>query len=259
MHFSRSAHQHAAGHTSAVSLRSGVPIERPPRRAVPYAAVLQRLAAEAPERAGTAQELIVAVLRRAILEGSLAADTRLRQRDLASVFGTSRIPVREALNVLEAEELLVSEPYRGFSITKLDTDALEEVYEMRAALEGLAVRIAVPLLTTDDLAELRRINDALPAVSDPSEHLAQCERFYFRLYAVTGRPRLVGSIRRLRQEVLRSFRWQIVQHNTEHHEAFFAAVLGGDAEGAAALLTAHYQKISSLLRRLVREPGAPAT
>ena len=242
-----------------MSQRPGAPIERPPRRAVPYAAVLRDLAAEAPERAGSAQELIVAVLRRAILAGSLAADTRLRQRDLAYVFGTSRIPVREALNVLEAEGLLQSEPYRGFSITTLDADALEEVYEMRAALEGLAVRVAVPLLTREDLAELRLINDALAGITDPSEHLAQCERFYFRLYAVTGRPRLVGSIRRLRQEVLRSFRWQIVQHNTEHHEAFFAAVLDGDAEGAATLLAAHYQKISGLLRRLIREPGAPAT
>lgn len=224
-----------------------------PRGDVPYRGLLEPLVASA-STDDSAQARIVAVLRRAILEALLPPSTRLRERDVAWVFGTGRIPAREALRQLESEGLLTSEPYRGYTIVTLDADAIEEAYEMRSALETLAVRIAVPLLTDEDVAELRRIREAVATESDPGRLLERCEQFHFRLYAVTGRPRLVGTIRRLRQEVVRSLRWHVIQHATEHHDAFFAAVLAGETELAADTLAAHYRRVSALMRRYLRNP-----
>jgi DNA-binding GntR family transcriptional regulator len=204
-------------------------------------------------RADTTQEFVLEALRAAILDGVFAPGSRLRQEDLAIAFGTSRIPVREALRVLEYEGLAASEPHRGFTVTALDADEIDEIYDLRIVLEGHAVRLALPLLTQRDLDELQTLYDEMEAEPDSDRRLASRERFYLRLYGVTARPRLVGLIARLRQEVARSLRWQMVQHSPSHHELFFEAVKQGDADLAVAELASHYRKIAALLRRFLRE------
>jgi DNA-binding GntR family transcriptional regulator len=201
----------------------------------------------------TAQELVLGTLRDAILDGVLAPGARLRQEDLATVFDTSRIPVREALRVLEYEGLAVSEPHRGFTVTALDADQIEEIYDLRIVLESHAVRLAIPLLTDEDLSALQALYDDMEATEGSDDKLAKREQFYLRLYGVTARPRLVGLIARLRQEVARSLRWKLVAHSPSHHGIFFDAVKAGDADLAAAELASHYRKIAALLRRFLRE------
>jgi DNA-binding GntR family transcriptional regulator len=201
----------------------------------------------------TAQEIVLGALRRAILEGVLEPGARLRQEDLATVFDTSRIPVREALRALEYEGLVESEPHRGFTVSSLDADEIDEVYELRIVLESHAVRLAVPLLTDTDLAELTTLYRAMTDAEDPDAQLAHRERFYLYLYSISGRPRLVAMIVRLRQEVARSLRWKLVQHSPSHHEEFFEAIRAADAERAAQKLTSHYRKVAALLRRFLRD------
>jgi len=203
--------------------------------------------------ATTAQDLVLSALRDAILSGALAPGARLRQEELADVFGTSRIPVREALRALEYEGLVASEPHRGFTVTALDADDVEEVYDLRILLEGHAVRLAIPLLTDADLEELEELFREMVAAATPDEELAARERFYLRLYSVTGRPRLVGLIARLRQEVARALRWPTLQHAPAVHEHFFEAVKTADADRAVAQLSGHYQRVALLIRRYLRE------
>jgi len=214
---------------------------------------LSAFVAERRSRYETAQELVLETLREAVLEGILMPGARLRQEDLAAVFETSRIPVREALRVLEYEGLAESEPHRGFTVTSLDADQIEEIYDLRIVLETHAVRLAIPLLTDHDLADLQALYDEMEAAEDSDTKLAKREQFYLRLYGVTARPRLVGLIARLRQEVARSLRWKLVQHSPSHHEIFFDAVKNADADLAAAELASHYRKIAALLRRFLRE------
>lgn len=201
----------------------------------------------------TAQEFVLEAVRNAILAGVIAPGARLRQEELAELFGTSRIPVREALRALEYEGLVTSEPHRGFTVTSLDADDIEEVYELRILLEGQAVRLAIPMLTDDDLDALEQLFTAMQSAASPDEQLAARERFYTRLYSVTGRPRLVGLIARLRQEVARALRWGTIQHSSATHEAFWDAIRTGDAERAVAQLAAHYKRVASLIRRHIRE------
>ena len=204
----------------------------------------------------TAQELVLSSLREAVLSGVFQPGARLRQEELAELFSTSRIPVREALRALEYEGLVTSEPHRGFTVTRLDANEVEEVYDLRILLESHAVRLALPLLTDEDLDDLEELFDRVRTAENPDEGLAAREAFYTRLYSVAGRPRLVGLIIRLRQEVARALRWPTIQHSPSIHEQFFEAVRTGDAERAVAQLSAHYRRVAALIRRQLRESEA---
>lgn len=206
-------------------------------------------------RYNTAQDLALGALREAILEGILPPGAKLRQEDLATTFGTSRIPIREALRVLAYEGLVKSEPYRGFTVTSLPgVEAIEEIYDLRTVLEGHAIRLALSLLTDGDIDDLRALQDAMATEEDADRQFILREQFYLRLYSVTARPRLIELIFRLRHEVARSLRWKLVQHSPAHHDRFWQAIHDGDAERAVAELTSHYSKVASLLRRFLREP-----
>jgi len=200
----------------------------------------------------TAQDAVLNSMRDGILSGALPPGTKLRQEKLAERYGTSRIPIREALRALEYEGLVRSSPYRGFTVTELDADDIEEVYDLRIVLESHAVRLAVPLITDEDLRILEGLYQEMAAAADGEEQLAARERFYIRLYSMTGRPRLVGLISRLRQEVARSLRWPTLQHAPSHHEAFWEAIRAGDAERAASQLANHYRRVAILIRRYIR-------
>ena len=202
---------------------------------------------------GTAQEIVLGAIRRAILEGVIEPGARLRQEDLATVFETSRIPVREALRALEYERLVSSEPHRGFTVTALDADEIDEIYELRIVLETHAVKLAVPLLTDGDLAELAALYEAIVDAPDEDARLARVEAFDLRLFSISGRPRLMAMIARLRQEVARSVRRNLVQYSPTHHDEFWEAIKAGDADRAAQKLTAHYRKVAALLRRYLRD------
>ncbi len=218
---------------------------------------LAAIIAAAREDNVTAQELVLASVRKAILSGVLGPGARLRQEELADVFGTSRIPVREALRALEYEGLVTSEPHRGFTVTALDADDVEEVYDLRILLESEAVRLALPLLTDDDLEELEELFRVMQDTDQrPDDQLAARERFYVRLYSVTGRPRLVGLILRLRAEVARVLRWATIQHSSSIHEHFFEAVRVGDADRAVAHLPGHSRGVAILIRRYITQAAA---
>jgi DNA-binding GntR family transcriptional regulator len=201
----------------------------------------------------TVQSLVVETLREAILEGVLPPGARLRQEDLAATFSSSRIPVREALHILEYEGLTRSEPRRGFTVTDLDADQIEEVYDLRIVLETHALRVAIPLLTDDDHADLQRLYDEMCSAEGIVAAVETRDNFYRRLYSVTARPRLQTLIDRLRMDVGRSLQWKLAQISPEHHQTFFDAVQRGDVDAAAAELTAHYRRVAALLRRFVRE------
>ena len=107
-------------------------------------------------RPPTAQEAVLAELRRAIVTGELAPGEQVLQDALAERFGVSRVPLREALKILEGEGQVTYRPHRGYFVAELDVDDLREVYRIRDLLESEAVRVAVPL------AHRRRPRSARP-------------------------------------------------------------------------------------------------
>ena len=93
---------------------------------------------------GSTPEFVREELRRAISQGEFAPGVQLRQDELAERFGTSRIPVREALRQLEAEGFVTLLPNRGAVVSDLSIDEVIELLEIRIALECHALRLAIP-------------------------------------------------------------------------------------------------------------------
>jgi DNA-binding GntR family transcriptional regulator len=106
-------------------------------------------------------------LRRAILEGKLKPGEWLRQESLAHELDVSQTTVREALNQLVGEGLAVRIPYRGVQVVMLSPSDLQDVYEMRADLEGLAARSAAQHITLEELEQMRALLPDTIVTEDP--------------------------------------------------------------------------------------------
>jgi DNA-binding GntR family transcriptional regulator len=111
------------------------------------------------DKFASAADYAYATLRREIVEGRFAPGRRMREIELAQRLGISRTPTRQALSRLELEGLLALRPRAGLVVSVLDMDAVEELYEMRAALEGAAAGMAARHASPRDLALLTRLLD----------------------------------------------------------------------------------------------------
>ena len=145
----------------------------------------------------TVPELVYSRLRENILDGVLAPGEWIRQDVIARDMEISKIPVREALRRLESDGLVQFEPNRGARVAGLSIEDLQELYVVRAALEPFAARIALPLITSEDLVQMQANLDTQKdlRLSGDALHLSRVTReFHFILYRRTGRQRLCDKI-----------------------------------------------------------------
>jgi len=105
----------------------------------------------------TAQEGVLRELRLQIASGKLSPGQQVIQDALAASLGVSRVPLREALKVLEGEGQVIYHPHRGYFVADLSVADLVEVYRIRSILEDEALRVGVPLLTNEDIEYLEDI------------------------------------------------------------------------------------------------------
>ena len=149
----------------------------------------------------TVEELVTQQLRQEIVLGKFQAGQHLQQDDLAAQLGVSRIPVRAALRILEAEGLVQFHAHKGVVLTKLTREDLEDIFDSRILLESRATELAVPLLSARELEEMRRAFTDLEHAAD-SEQGARCNQlFHHTLYGAAGRPHLLNLISNLRNKV----------------------------------------------------------
>ena len=146
----------------------------------------------------TAQEGVLRELRVQIASGQLEPGQQVVQDSLAASLGVSRVPLREALKVLEGEGQVIYHPHRGYFVANLSIDDLVEVYRIRSILEDEALRVGVPLLTDEDIEYLEDIlSDVESAATsgDVSAVTAANRKFHFALFEASNMPRLVRMIR----------------------------------------------------------------
>jgi len=194
---------------------------------------------------------ILAALRADISSGKLAPGAVLRQAELAEQFGTSRIPVREALNSLQAEGLVQIEPNRGAYVTTLGADELHELFDLRVLLETEVLRRAVPLHTERTLRRLESVQHELDGETEPLEWLRLDRAFHDGLYAPSGRLRSLQMVASLRASVERFYLAQLGPEArrpgwNDEHQRLIALVRAGDADGACAMLAAHLRATEKL-------------
>lgn len=193
----------------------------------------------------TLAEQVASRLREEVLAGRLAAGARLSQEGLAEQFAVSRVPVRDALRQLQAEGLVISQPRVGMSVAELSTKDLEELYDMRLALEPVVARLATPRLRDGDLVAMRRYLDVMNASSELSaEWFSAHADFHRALNARSDRERmcaLVDSLREQTERYVRVYRTALERADElgAEHELIYGAAQGGDADAVAAAVHEH--------------------
>ena len=193
-------------------------------------------------------DVIYERLRREIATGQLQPGP-LKLRPLAERFGTSPIPVREALRRLEADRLVSFEGNRAIRVNEVSAEELDEVFAIRAELESLALRLAVPHLREDPerVAALGSLMDRMDRqADDPAEWRTTNEEFHTALYEAAGAARLTDLIGNLWVVVEPYMRMYVrslpsLRKAQEQHRAMVARILDGDTAGAESILREHLE------------------
>lgn len=207
-------------------------------------------------RPPTAQQFVLDELRRAITSGELKPGAPIRQDALAERLDVSRVPLREALKMLESEGLVVHHAHRGYFVTELSLADLSEIYRIREILEAEAVRAATARMSPETLASLleaQREVERTGAAGDVTAMAAANRRFHFLLIEASGMPRLVRLIGTLwdATDAYRSLYYgeALNRERVVHeHRAVLDALRDGDAEQAVQRLDEHRAHAVSALR-----------
>lgn len=207
---------------------------------------------------------MLAELRRAIISGELKPGQPIRQDALAEQLGVSRVPLREALKILQGEGQVEYQPRRGYAVTRLDPDELREAYRIRQLLETEAARISVPKFTDADLRALAEAARDVDLAGDVHDYAAMSEanrRFHFLLVESAGMPRLTHLVRILwdATDVYRSFYYTDVTNRYRvraEHAGIVQATADRDLERVVQLLDEHRQHaIDQITEAIAREDG----
>jgi DNA-binding GntR family transcriptional regulator len=206
--------------------------------------------------AATAEEL-----RRRILTGSFPAGYQLRQDALASEFGISRIPLREALLQLEAEGLIKIIPHRGAVVSELSIAEIEELFDLRALLEPWLLLASGPRLTAGDFSQLKAILHEYSHELRTKNVVRWGElntSFHLMLYQHSNRPRTMAIVTALLQASDRHTRLQLsytdgMQRAEKEHAELVKLCSAKAFEAASELLKAHILNVKSSLTHALSE------
>ncbi len=152
------------------------------------------------------RDVVFNTLREAILKGELKPGERLMELQLASKLGVSRTPIREAIRMLELEGLAVTIPRKGAEVARMTEKDMEDVLQVREALEELAARIACDLITEEQLEQLKIERDAFVESTKTKDikKIAEADvAFHDIIYAATDNAKLVGMLSNLREQIYR--------------------------------------------------------
>lgn len=206
-------------------------------------------------------------LRDDILSGRLGFGDRLRIDELASRYGVSHMPVREALRVLAGEGLIVSEPNRGARVRPVHAGFVEDLFDIRAAIEVMLARRAAERRTEAQLMQLIEIERELEARVGAGEFAAipaVNREFHLVINQAAGNPGAMSLVDG--QWLFVAALWNRVgnpparfQSVVDDHRHLIVAIERRDAMGAAALMGAHIEKAKQdLLARMAMHDTARA-
>ena len=189
--------------------------------------------ASSPSRDGVAGQRIATALREAILSGGYAPGARIRQEDIAEEFGASRLPVREALRILESDGLVTLVANTGAWVAHLSLEECQELYQIRERIEPLLLSYSLPGLEAKTLDRLGELANDMQAGSDLETFLHLDREFHLLSYSGAETTILGDTVQRL---------W----NSTQHYRRAFTLLVGPDGNRAV-----HYehQLLVGALRR----------
>jgi DNA-binding GntR family transcriptional regulator len=205
--------------------------------------------------AAVASQRIADHVREQILAGTLKPGTRIRQDDLAEELSASRLPVREALRILQSAGLVTLQSNKGAWVTRLDQRDCEQSYQIRERLEPLLLRESMPGLTAADLAELDDLQERIEATTDVEKFLVLDRKLHWVTYRHSDARELETIIGRLwdtTQHYRRAFSHLALQSRTwvinAEHRLLIQSLRDGDADEAERILELHIRRTRIELR-----------
>lgn len=211
-----------------------------------------------PIRRETLEDQVYRALRQAILDGRLKGGERLVQEALASTFGTSRIPVRDALRRLHQEGLVEADERGGYRVATWGPEDVEDVYTLRLLLEPEALRLAGPKLSEEELEALQFQMEEAASEGDLDRYVDLNRSFHFFLYEAAGKRRLFQFIQMLWSGLPPltplSVPGQLDRSNREHR-LLVQALRKRAVEDAVHILRRHIRyAMEALLERMEAKP-----
>ena len=208
----------------------------------------------------TITEQIAAALRKEIVTGQLPPGTRLLQIETAQRFGVSTTPVREAFGLLQRDGLVQIDTHRGVTVFLPTVQDLIEHYEIRMALEMLAAEKAARCFQAEDEPPLAALLDQMRDTSDAVFYVECNQQFHMRLYALSGRSRLVAMIEDLRNASLAYNHLYAAadvprdaQRLDAEHREILAACQANDPIRAAGAVRHHIQQTIVHITKLLEQ------
>lgn len=208
----------------------------------------------------TLADKIYQVVKKSIIYQEYQPGARLVDQDIAERLSVSRTPVREALNRLAAEGLVLSIPRRGVFVTELSEKDIKEIYEVRESLEVLAIRLAIPVMSDENIRALQEISTWYKTAMLRDDYMACYDldrQFHDRLVTISGNCLLVEMYKALSGKIQIS-RWKhcVDRERTEQslreHELILQALHDRDADMAILRLREHIGTVKDDLLKTER-------
>jgi DNA-binding GntR family transcriptional regulator len=207
-------------------------------------------------RDGVTGSRVADELRAAILRGAYPPGTRLRQEELATQYGASRVPIREALRMLEAEGLITTVANAGAWIASLSLEECAELYQVRERIEPLLLRYSLPHLTPAEVDRLGDLAEEMRNTRDVERFLVLDREFHLGSYRGAETAFLGPTIARLwnnTQHYRRAFTLLLdVESNRivhDEHHMLVAAIRENDPDEAERVLFGHIRRTRLQLAR----------
>jgi DNA-binding GntR family transcriptional regulator len=210
---------------------------------------------------------LTAALREAIVSGTLAPGSWLRQERIAQEYGVSRTPVREALRSLQAQGMVEVVPNQGTRVAGPTLRDIREGYAVRAELEAYAAALAAELASDDQIERMRQAEllfaegvehqrEKLDGIDGRPGWSQANDRFHEAVIEASGNRRLAEMIHFLHDSFPRNLTWptlhgnsHLLQENVDQHGAVLEAIVGHDALRAAAAMRTHVIRSGELIAR----------
>jgi DNA-binding GntR family transcriptional regulator len=239
-------------------------MEQPARRSAPEGSGRAAGQGDGQPAAELSTEVVHDRLRSAILRGEFDPTVPLSQVQLAARLGVSRTPLREALRMLQREGLIDSEPNRQVRVAEMSVADLEQLYAARVLTEALAVRLTVPALTAQDVAELKA--ELHRMIELKGHNLDVWEASHRRYHGLLGKyagERITRLASELSDHTERYRRVYLAEPRVwsaaaEEHTAIFQACASGSAAEASTQLARHLARTALTLIALVNPEHEPA-
>ena len=193
------------------------------------------------------RDVVFNTLRQAILTGELKPGERLMEIHLANKLGVSRTPIREAIRKLELEGLVTMIPRRGAEVAQITEKSMNDVLEVRRAMDALCVELACDRITPEELQDLKKACETFEAAVKTGDikQIAQADvALHDIIVQATGNQRLIQLVNNLSEQMYR-YRMEYLKdertHRTliEEHDAIRRALKKHDKAKAGAAIRVH--------------------